>query len=234
MSLWLGKPEQCSRPLLPLILLLLVAFLASPVQSLYYYTGAGDVKCFIEELPSDTVVVGHYMAETWTPETAKFIIEDNVHIKVVVLEKHSGQQVVNTMAPSEGKFAFTSHTAGDHEICLTPIPTDDHLSHAEARQAQIRLHLDVIIGEAKPDTSHADRSHITDLASRVRNLNDRLKDIRKEQQYQREREAQFRDESEKTNARAIIYSAIQGVALIAACVWQLRTLRGFFSEKKFS
>jgi hypothetical protein len=59
----------------------------------------------------------------------------------------------------------------------------------------------------------------------VKNLNDKLKDIRKEQQYQREREALFRDESEKTNARAVVYSAIQGVVLVAACVWQLRTLR---------
>lgn len=199
--------------------------LGAAATQLYYYTAADDVKCFIEELPSDTVVVGHYMAETWTPTTLKFIIEEDVHIKVVVLEKHSGRTVVKTMAPSEGKFAFTSHTAGDHEICLTPIPTESHPSHTDAHQAQIRLHLDIVIGEAKPDTGSADRSHITDLAARVRDLNDRLKDIRKEQQYQREREAQFRDESEKTNARAILYSAVQGVALVAACVWQLRTLR---------
>lgn len=90
---------------------------------------------------------------------------------------------------------------------------------------QVRLHLDVIIGEAKPDNSHADRGHITDLASRVDDLNAKLKDIRKEQQFQREREAEFRDESEKTNARAVLYSAVQGVVLVAACVWQLRTLR---------
>ncbi|PWN24614.1 hypothetical protein BDZ90DRAFT_244530, partial [Jaminaea rosea] len=208
-----------------LCLISALLFLTQSTQALYYYASAGDVKCFIEELPTDTVVVGHYMAETWHPQQSKFLIEDDVHLRVVVLEKSSGQSIVSTMAPSEGKFAFTSHTAGDHEICLTPIPAPGHASHAEGRQAQIRVHLDVVIGESKPDTSHVDRSHITDLASRVNGLNDRLKDIRKEQQYQREREAAFRDESERTNARAIVYSAVQGVVLVAACVWQLRTLR---------
>lgn len=133
--------------------------------------------------------------------------------------------MVDTTAPSEGKFAFTSHIAGDHDICLSSHPHDSHSYHTSGDHPQIRLHLDIIIGEAKPDNTAADRSHITDLAGRVKNLNDKLKDIRKEQQYQREREALFRDESEKTNARAVVYSAIQGVVLVAACVWQLRTLR---------
>lgn len=169
--------------------------------------------------------MGHYMAETWNHAESKYIIEDTMHVSVVVSEKESSDIVVNTMAPAEGKFAFTSHHAGDHLICLTPTPSDSHYSAGNAIQAQVRLHLDVIIGEAKPDTSHADKGHVNDLASRVSGLNDRLKDIRKEQQFQREREAQFRDESEKTNARAVIYSAVQGVVLVTACVWQLRTLR---------
>lgn len=196
------------------------------------------------------------MAETWKQESQTFAIENEIGVRVSVREKDTGQQVVDSIAPSEGKFAFTSHVAGDHEVCLTPIAHEEHEAHYSGHNPQVRVHLDVIIGESKPDNSHHDRAHIVDLAGRVKVLNDRLKDIRKEQQYQREREAMFRDESERTNARAVIYSAVQGVVLVAACVWQLRTLRvsvpvsraiepllihghtilsqGFFSEKKFS
>lgn len=173
----------------------------------------------------DTVVVGHYMAETWKQETHSFVIENDIGVRVSVREKDSGHQIVDSIAPSEGKFAFTSHVAGDHQVCLTPVVHEQHESHYSGNNPQVRVHLDVIIGDSKPDNSHADRGHIVDLAARVKVLNDRLKDIRKEQQYQREREAMFRDESEKTNARAVVYSAVQGVVLVAACVWQLRTLR---------
>ncbi|CAO1630715.1 unnamed protein product [Sympodiomycopsis kandeliae] len=223
-------------PLLGLLVSLAacIVFLAPGAESLYYYTAVGDTKCFLEELPIDTVVVGHYMGESWMQTSQSFAIEKDIGVRVSVREKHGDHQLVDTIAPSEGKFAFTSHVAGDHEICLTPIAHDEHDSHKSGHHPQVRLHLDVIIGESKADNTHTDRAHIVDLAGRVKILNDRLKDIRKEQQYQREREALFRDESEKTNARAVIYSAVQGVVLVAACVWQLRTLRGFFSEKKFS
>lgn len=204
---------------------LTAAAAAAAICQLYFYTAVGDTKCFLEELPIDTVVVGHYMAETWQQDSQTFVIENDVGVRVSVREKHSGHQVVDSIAPAEGKFAFTSHVAGDHEVCLTPIVHEEHDAKYHGRNPQVRVHLDVIIGESKPDNSHQDRAHIVDLSARVKILNDRLKDIRKEQQYQREREAMFRDESEKTNARAVVYSAVQGVVLVAACVWQLRTLR---------
>jgi hypothetical protein len=125
--------------------------------------------------------------------------------------------VTSTRGPAEGKFAFTSHEAGDHQICLSS-------ASSSADAPQVRMHLDVVIGEARPDNSAKDRAHITDLAGRVRLLNDRLRDIRKEQQYQREREAAFRDLSEQTNSRAVWWSIVQGVVLVLTGAWQLRSL----------
>jgi hypothetical protein len=63
------------------------------------------------------------------------------------------------------------------------------------------------------------------LASRLRDLNIKIEDIRREQQYQREREADYRDLSETTNSRAVWYSIAQIVVLILTCAWQLRHLR---------
>lgn len=53
----------------------------------------------------------------------------------------------------------------------------------------------------------------------------KLEDIRREQQYQREREAAFRDLSESTNSRAVWYTVAQIGVLIATCVWQMRHLK---------
>ena len=89
------------------------------------------------------------------------------------------------------------------------------------------MYLDIAIGKARPDLDN-DRSHVSELASKVRELNVKLEDIRREQQYQREREADFRDLSEVTNSRAVWYSVAQIVVLIVTCVWQLRHLKVSF------
>jgi len=93
------------------------------------------------------------------------------------------------------------------------------------------MHLDIAVGEAKVDED-GEREHVKDLASKVRDLNSRLADIRREQQFQREREAEFRALSEKTNSRAVWWSLFQLVTLGATCFWQLRHLRLFFESKK--
>lgn len=93
------------------------------------------------------------------------------------------------------------------------------------------MDIDIAIGNARADVDH-DRSHISEVASKVRELNVKLEDIRREQQYQREREADFRNLSELTNSRAVWYSVAQIVVLIVTCAWQLRHLKA--SSSAFS
>jgi hypothetical protein len=45
-----------------------------PVQSLYFYIEGTTPKCFYEELPKDTMVVGHYSAE-------EFNVDNNAYVK---------------------------------------------------------------------------------------------------------------------------------------------------------
>lgn len=71
--------ELCADPLTPFRV---------PNQ-LYFYTEVGEEKCFIEELPVDTVVVGHYMAETWHADKNAYVIEEDMGIRVsVVVSRH--------------------------------------------------------------------------------------------------------------------------------------------------
>lgn len=87
------------------------------------------------------------------------------------------------------------------------------------------MHLDIIIGDAKPDHSPRNKQHINDLAERVRDLNAQIRDIKREQQFQREREVEFRNLSERTNTRAVYWSAIQLFVLLGTCIWQLQHLK---------
>jgi p24 family protein alpha len=130
--------------------------------------------------------------------------------------------VVNSHGPAEGRFTFTSHIAGDHTICLATNATKSSTWFSSG--SHVRLYLDVVVGNTKPDTDH-DRSHVSQLAAKVRDLNTKLEDIRREQQYQREREADFRDLSEATNSKAVWYSIFQIGTLVATCFWQLRHLK---------
>lgn len=204
-----------------LVLLCTLLLAVRSTAALYFYLEPDTPKCFLEELPNDTVVVGHYMTEEWDTTLQRFVVKDDMGIHISVREVRDDHVVTSSRGPPEGKFAFTSHEAGDHRICM--------LAKFDGRPAvQVRMHLDIVIGDAKPDNSHKDKAHVTDLAQRVRDLNALLRDIRKEQQYQREREAQFRDLSEVTNSRAMWWSSLQLITLLGACVWQLRHLRVSF------
>lgn len=86
------------------------------------------------------------------------------------------------------------------------------------------------MGAARHDQDH-DRKHAGQVSDKLRDLTDKLRNIRREQQYQREREAEFRNLSETTNSRAMWYMVIQLVVLVTTCYLQLRNLRvrDFFS-----
>lgn len=49
-----------------------------------------------------------------------------------------------------------------------------------------------------------------------------------------EREAEFRDQSESTNARVVRWTLLQLIVLGVTCAWQLSHLRAFFIKQKLT
>jgi len=211
-----------TRPLAPLLSLL---FFAAAVHALHFYLDTNQKRCFVEELPTDTVVEGHYRALEWSEEKHAYHENQELGIIVEVTEMHSDEPLVRTRGPFDGRFTFTAHDSGDHTICLSTNYSSWFSS------THIRLYLDVAVGSSKPNTEQ-DRTHVSEIASKVRDLNQKLEDIRREQQYQREREADYRNLSETTNGRAVWYSVAQIVVLLVTCTWQLRHLKRFFEDRK--
>ncbi|KAF8677426.1 Brix protein [Rhizoctonia solani] len=238
---WVWKPElettrrtvydltttMLYKPISSLILLGFV--LATSVNALHFYLDSNEKRCFIEELPTETIVEGHYRALEWDEKENKYMSHDSLGIQVDVEaseEVHSGHSVTRTRGPSEGRFTFTSHESGDHSICLSTNYTSGWFS-----STHIRMYLDINVGAAKANVEH-DRDHVTEMADKIRELNHKLAEIRREQQYQREREADFRNLSEATNARAVWYIIAQITVLVLTCAWQLRHLKHFFEDHK--
>lgn len=50
----------------------------------------------------------------------------------------------------------------------------------------------------------------------------------------KEREAEFRDQSESTNSRVVRWTLIQLAVLGVTCAWQLSHLRSFFIKQKLT
>ena len=119
-------------------------------------------------------------------------------------------------------------------ICFTPSSTHPSgwLSGGNP-VGGIKLTLDLAIGETS-DIDLEDQGKIMDIVSKVKDLNGRLQDIRREQVWQREREAEFRDQSESTNARVVRWTLLQLAVLAITCAWQLSNLRAFFIKQKLT
>jgi hypothetical protein len=216
----------------------LLTFLSalSVAQALYFYIDGTQSKCFYEELPKDTLVVGHYTAEEWNEHTQGWATHDGLSIYVSVDEIfNNNHRVLSQRGQTSGRFTFSAHEAGDHKLCFTASSSSGNPNWLSVNNPNggIKLTLDLVIGESNQIES-TDKTKLQDIASRVKDLNTRLVDIRKEQVFQREREAQFRDQSETTNARVIRWILIQLVVLGVTCAWQLSHLRSFFIKQKLT
>lgn len=210
--------------------------LAQVTQALYFYLDGTSAKCFYEELPKDTLVVGHYTAEEYDEQRHAWWKHDGISIYITVDELFdNNHRIVTQKGGSGGRFTFTAHEAGDHKICFTPSSDSGKTGWLSASNVNggIKLTLDMTIGETSVIES-ADKDKLEDIQTRVKDLNSRLQDIRREQVFQREREAEFRDQSEATNSRVVRWMMIQLVVLGGTCAWQLSHLRSFFIKQKLT
>ncbi|ROV89679.1 hypothetical protein VSDG_08101 [Cytospora chrysosperma] len=216
--------------------LLALSSLAQVSQALYFYLDGTTQKCFYEELPKDTLVVGHYTAEEYDDQRHAWWKHDDISILITVDELFdNNHRIVSQKGGSGGRFTFTAAEAGDHKICFTPSSNSGRTGWLSTSNPNggIKLTLDMTIGESSVIES-SDKGKLQDIESRVKDLNSRLQDIRREQVFQREREAEFRDQSESTNSRVVRWMLIQLVVLGGTCAWQLSHLRSFFIKQKLT
>lgn len=223
-GVWVGRRRAMGLPAL-----LLLALCAAGARGLYFHIGETEKRCFIEEIPDETMVIGNYRTQMWDKQKEVFLPSTpglGMHVEV---KDPEGKVVLSRQYGSEGRFTFTSHTPGDHQICLHSNSTRMTLFAG----GRLRVHLDIQVGEhANNYPEIAAKDKLTELQLRARQLLDQVEQIQKEQDYQRYREERFRLTSESTNQRVLWWSIAQTVILILTGIWQMRHLKSFFEAKK--
>ncbi|KAJ6135837.1 hypothetical protein N7512_000997 [Penicillium capsulatum] len=204
-----------------------------PANALYFYVDGRQTKCFFEDLPKDTLVAGKFETEVLNPQSNTYSIDHSLKVQITVEETFDNDhRVVSKRENHSGRFTFSAADAGQHRVCFMA-DTDATSGWLSNSKGAVKFSLDLVIGEtSKIETE--DKDKMKDIVQRVRDLNSRLHDIRREQVYQREREAEFRDQSETTNGRVVRWTLIQLAVLSAACAWQLSHLRSFFIKQKLT
>jgi p24 family protein alpha len=192
---------------------MLLASLLAQSHALYFYIEANSAKCFYEELPKDTLVVGtpplspcstsypptfpfytytdaypgHYTAEILNPQTHTYIQDPSVNIDITVHEIFDNEhQVVTQRGSTTGRFTFSAADSGEHRLCFTPSSASiggGWLSGGGSIPA-VKFTLDMVIGETSKIEA-TDKGKMGELAQKVRDLNSRLQDIKREQVFQR-------------------------------------------------
>ena len=174
----------------------------------------------------ETMVICRYKVQLYDPSTKGYGDHPNIGMHVEVKDPEE-KVILSKLYTSEGMVTFTSHTPGEHLICLYSN------SSAWFNGAQLRVHLDIQVGEHAQDYEQvAAKEKLNELQLRIRQLLDQAEQITKEQNYQRYREERFRQTSESTNSRVLWWSIGQTVVLLATGAWQMRHLKGFFEYKK--
>ncbi|KAF7995371.1 hypothetical protein HCN44_006478 [Aphidius gifuensis] len=210
-----------------IIIISIVAVFCQCVSGLYFHIGETERKCFIEEIPDETTVLVNYKVELFDPRSGGFMPSTpgiGMHVEV---RDPDDKPILSRVYSSEGRISFTSHTPGEHVICLYSNST------AWFSGTQLRVHLDIQVGDHAIDYSNlAQKEKLSKLQLRVRQLLDQVEQITKEQNYQRYREERFRQTSESTNRRVLWWALTQSAILLVMGFWQMRHLKRFFEAKK--
>ncbi|KAF2786067.1 hypothetical protein K505DRAFT_190992, partial [Melanomma pulvis-pyrius CBS 109.77] len=99
----------------------LAAVLAVPSQALHFFIDGAVQKCFFEELPKDTLVVGHYDAKVWDDAAKNYISKPDVGVFITVEETFDNHhRVVAQRGSGTGKFTFSAADSGEHRLCVVP------------------------------------------------------------------------------------------------------------------
>jgi hypothetical protein len=194
----------------------------------YFHVQEGVQKCFVEEVPENVLVLGQYKNLDYTTLISQAGNERS-GLFATIKDPHGAVMTSHDLV-EEGRFAFTSQTGGEHQVCL--------LTNTTAWfgvQRNFRLLMTFEVGENARDYSLiAKQEHLSAIEVEIRKLNDKIVSVRAEQSYQREREEEFRDMSEDTNSRVMWWNVIQTLVLVCSGVWQISKLKVFFKAKKLA
>ncbi|XP_029440363.1 transmembrane emp24 domain-containing protein 11-like [Rhinatrema bivittatum] len=197
--------------------------------SLYFHAGEREEKCIIEDIPNDTLIIARFKMQQWDLIEHDFLPSAPGLGMVVTITAPNGELLLSKVYGPEATATFTSHTHGEHSICLQSNSTRLMVFAG----SKLRIHLDIQVGEHLLDETIAQaKDKVNEVILRIEHLNEQIKHIMKEQNYQREREEFFRLRSEDTNSNVLWWAVLQTIILMSVGVWQIKCFKDFLIAKK--
>ncbi len=205
----------------------LLLLLASVANCLHFYVQTDETKCFYEDLPKDTIVVGKYEALEYDTQNKDYVKSEHLQVEITVDETFDNDhRVVSQKNSPIGQFTFTSLDSGEHRFCITPRHTN------WSKRSKHRIYLDLAVGDSKPLVDSRRDEDVNYLTMKTNVLVERLLKIRREQSLFRVKEAAFRDISESVNYNSVKWTCIQVIVLVAIGFWQVSYLKSYFVKQK--
>jgi hypothetical protein len=130
---------------------------------------------------------GHYTISQYESSTHSFSSPSTLGLYITVEEVFdSHHRIVSQKGDAKGRFAFSAADSGEHRLCFSPTNWQSHGGFMVGGEDMggLRVELDMAIGETSAIES-TDKGKMEDLVSRIKDLNGRLGDVRREQVFQR-------------------------------------------------
>lgn len=194
--------------------------------AMYFDIGQQKEKCIIEEIPEDMLVTGYFLLEPWDLKS----FTGSPHFGATVTVRDPNLEVVMSKRYGKfGKFTFSAHTSGQHYLCFQSNLTRFAVFAGE----RLKMHLDVQMGEHSIDRNTDNtKDNMDTLENSLRHLIAQMMYITKQQEYQREKEEEFRQISENINNKVLWWAVMQTTLLLSVGFWQMKRLKDFFIAKK--
>ncbi|XP_057806174.1 transmembrane emp24 domain-containing protein p24delta3-like [Salvia miltiorrhiza] len=201
------------------VLLLLFLCLLRRSDAIWLSLPTSGTKCVSEEIQSNVVVLADYVV----------ISDDHVHSTPTISAKVTspyGNSLHHQENVTHGQFAFTTTEGGNYLACFWG-------GGHNAGGGDISINIDWKTGIAAKDwDSVARKEKIEGVELELRKLEGAVEAIHENLLYLKNREAEMRTVSEKTNARVAWYSLMSLGVCILVSLAQIWHLKRYFQKKK--
>lgn len=156
----------------------------------------------------------------------------------------------------QGRFGFTSVLGGEYSICVST--NSQPATPERAAKFRIELAFDLNdyeyshqfngawgaggamnagtgdVAEGEGEDKLAQTEHFSAIQVELLKLNNKLKNIRNEQEYTKKREAKHRNTAEEMNSRVLWFGIFQMMIVVSGAAFSYFNLRKFFKSKKIA
>ncbi|KAL8232606.1 hypothetical protein R6Q57_002384 [Mikania cordata] len=198
------------------------ATFTTTTQAIWLDLPNSGTKCVSEDIHNNVVVLADYSLISNQEDSH---LHPGATISVKVTSPY-GNNLHHNENTTHGQFAFTTSESGNYLACFWV----DGNNHAGNR---LTVSLDWRIGIAAKDwDSVAKKEKIEGVEFELTKLEGSVEAIHENLIYLKNREAEMREVSEKTNARVAWFSIMSLGVCIGASVLQVWYLKRFFHKKK--